>query len=128
MTAGIVFELLYNWWDRLGDLLDNCFGVIKKGRVYFGKVVDQFPATAQKSPNYKWLKNFKDNQYDLLTSERHDIVHLINVESKYFDRYQNDFRDERKMNALQESKTRIADDLHSQVKLAFEGFEKTVLR
>ena len=127
MNSGLIISLLYNYWDKIGDLLDNCFGVIAAGRnVYFGSVIRSFPNQYHTSNNYIWLRDFKDNEFQDLLDKRNEIVHYSALESKYFEQYQDNYNKEAEIQKLQEEKEKIVEYLINHNKLMFTGFEKTI--
>lgn len=127
MTSGLIISLLYNYWDKIGDLLDNCFDVIAKNRhVYFGTVIKDFPNQYHNSSNYIWLKDFKDNEFQDLLGKRNEIVHFTAIESQYFEQYQDNFRNEQEIQNLQEEKEKIVKYLINHNQLIFTGFEKAI--
>ncbi len=127
MTSGLIISLLYNYWDKVGDLLDNCFGVIAAGRnVYFGTVIRNFPNQYHTSTNYIWLRDFKDNEFQDLLDKRNEIIHYSALESRYFEQYQDNYKDEAEIQKLQDEKEGIVDYLINHNKLMFSGFEKAI--
>ena len=127
MTSGLIISLLYNYWDKMGDLLDNCFGVIEPtNNVYFGTVIRKFPTEFNSSSNYIWLKNFKDNEFKELLEKRNEIVHYSALESKFFENYQDNIQDEARIQTLQNNKEGMVEYLQQHNELMFIGFEKAI--
>lgn len=127
MTCGLLVELLYNYWDKIGDLLDNCFGVIQQRRnIYFGTVISNIPNQYHTSQNHIWLNNFNDNEYAELISKRNKIVHYTAIESGFFEQYMGNYKNETEIKKLQEEKEDITDYLINHNKLVFEGFKKAL--
>lgn len=127
MNAGLTFSLFYNFWDKIGDLLDNCFGVISPGRnVYFGTVIARFPISYHASVHYKWLKDFKDNEFDKLLQRRNNIVHYTALESQIYQGYMNNLQDENEIEKLQDEIYSYVRFFQGQARLALEGFQQTV--
>ena len=59
-TCGRMLELLYNIWDKIGDILAPYFTPkISPNRVYFGKVIEKSNNAFQNNDHYNWLLNFK---------------------------------------------------------------------
>lgn len=88
MYLNVVFEKLYNFWDKLGDLLWATFfqSDMPERRVDFHKTIDLI---STKYPEYKyfksfiWLENFKDNDYKNFNEIRKDIVHYSSLSIKF---------------------------------------------
>ncbi|MCB9326399.1 MAG: hypothetical protein H6571_21860 [Lewinellaceae bacterium] len=127
MTSGLIIGLLYNYWDKIGDLLDNCFGVITAGKnVYFGTVIKKLPNQYHASTNYIWLKGFKDNEFQDLLNKRNEIIHYSALESRYFEQYKGHFKDEGEIQKLQEEKEGIVSYLINHNQMMFTGFERAI--
>ncbi len=83
MFADVVFEKLYNFWDRIGDLIEMCFpGLLKKYEVNFSKVIDIVPEDFRTIDEYTWLYGFKESSYNELNSRRREIVHYKSTYTK----------------------------------------------
>ena len=49
--CSLLFSLLYNYWDRIGDILALYFlPYMASDKVYFGKVIDKFNCAYTSSP------------------------------------------------------------------------------
>lgn len=74
---GTCFEKLYNFWDRIGDLLNLCFQLnIAPRRIYFGGVIPELKKSkGNTSPSFNWLDDFSQNEYPNFNKERINIVH-----------------------------------------------------
>ena len=71
MFADIVSQKIYNYWDRIGDLIASFFpDKLKTDKVYFSTAIKYIPIEFQESPNYGWLKDFKDTHYKKLNRRR----------------------------------------------------------
>lgn len=124
LVAGILFELFYNYWDQIGDALAEVFlPNLLKNNIYFGTVLDQFPLPYTNSINYKWLSNFKAQEYTRLNNKRKNIVHYNSIESDYFEQYQDLIGDRKELENLQKEKEGLADYFLDQHNLALKGFE-----
>lgn len=127
MNAGLLFELFYNFWDKIGDLLDNCFGIIPQGKnVYFGTVIHKFPNSYKSSPHYKWLLNFKDSDFKTLIGKRNNVVHYTAVESQIHNDFLKMLDDENKIRLLQSEIYSFVTYFLEHARLALEGFVHTV--
>ncbi len=56
-SASILHSAVYNFWDRIGDLL-NCFFAtgLPEDRVYMGRVISNFPASDSKYDIFQQIK------------------------------------------------------------------------
>lgn len=126
--VGVMLEILYNYWDKIGDLLAIYFTPnIHSRQIYFPKVIDNITSPYDQSSNYIWLKTFKDNDYSLLNTERKQVVHYKNIESKFHDLYRSNFDNKVELEKLQQEKIDMTTFLDKQHKLTFDGFEKSFL-
>ena len=89
-------------------------------------VIRNFPNQYHTSTNYIWLRDFKDNEFQDLLDKRNEIIHYSALESRYFEQYQDNYRDEAEIQKLQDEKEGIADYLINHNKLMFTGFEKAI--
>ncbi len=124
MNCGLAVELIYNFWDKIGDLINDCFGVITKGNVYFGSVIKRFPNGYHSSPNYQWLVNFVDTDFQSMLDTRNEIVHYSAIESKFFENWIDNNNNETEIMKLQERKEQLIPFLINQNQKMLEGFEK----
>jgi hypothetical protein len=124
LAGGILFELFYNYWDQIGDVLAEVFmPTLPKNNIYFATVIDQFPQPYNNSNNFKWFLNFKTQGYKDLNTKRKNIVHYNSIESDYFENYQDLFGNEVELRRLQSEKEELAEYFIKQHALALEGFE-----
>lgn len=125
--CGLIYELLYNFWDRIGDLLAPFLTPqIQKRNIYFSTVIKGIKSPYSESLNYLWLKNFHDTDYLTLNGIRKEIVHYKNIASKFQEVYSKNIQDERKLIKLQADKEQLIDYFEKQLKLLHIGFEKSM--
>jgi len=125
---GVMFEILYNFWDKIGDLLAIYFTPnLPTRQIYFPIVIDNIQSPYNQSQNYIWLKNFKENEYHFLNNERKQVVHYINIESKFYETYRSKFDNKTELLQLQKEKIGLTDILKNQFNLTINGFEKAFL-
>ena len=128
MFADIVSQKTYNYWDRIGDLIASFFPEkIKQNKIYFSTTVDAIPEQFRKSPNYAWLKEFKENEYQKLNNIRKQIVHYTTTDTDYRQRHLESFKDREAMIQLQNDRKNLPEYYKTQNKLTIDGFEKTML-
>lgn len=85
MYLGVVYEKLYNYWDRIGDMIASFFPMKFKGDVYFSRTINTLYKDYKDNPDMQWLKNFADTEYSNFNKERINIVHDIskNINQKW---------------------------------------------
>lgn len=83
--ASILHAAVYNYWDRLGDLL-NCFfhtGLPEKS-IYIGRVLNNLHSDVKTSVNYIKLNDLYQNKVRTLIFERNEDSHNQSLSSSYF--------------------------------------------
>jgi hypothetical protein len=126
MYTDIAAQKLYNYWDRIGDLLASYFpGKIKEDRIFFSTAFDLIQTEFHESENYIWLQEFKNTHYQTLNNIRKQIVHYFSSNSQFT--HQFIFaKDEDAVRKLIEERLKIPEFYKEQNVLCLIGFEKTV--
>ncbi len=125
---GVMFEILYNFWDKIGDILAVYFTPNLPARqIYLPIVIDNIQLPYTNSPNYIWLKKFKDNEYRFLNNKRKQIVHYIGLESKFHEKHSSKLWNKAELSKLQDEKIDLTNILNKQFELTIVGFEKIFL-
>ncbi|MDO9001143.1 MAG: hypothetical protein Q7W45_15370 [Bacteroidota bacterium] len=144
----MLFQLFYNYWDKIGDIIALYFAPqLPQKQVFFGKVIDTIPnqilnitydptilAENAKvfldniltSPHFQWLKNFKDNDFLRLNDKRIKIVHYNNIETEYFQEYVKHNNNEAELSRLQKEKEGLVDLFINEYNSCLKGFEETL--
>ncbi len=69
------YQTCYNFWDRIGDLINPFLpNPLSERSVDFTRVINATPAFLN-SMNFEWLKNYCENEYKLMNEARRTIVH-----------------------------------------------------
>lgn len=125
MTANILLEKFYNYWDKIGDILAECFQVFSKTpkKIFFSSVIRNFPAEYKSSKNFQWLFEFHENEYLKLNEQRIGVVHYKNLESTLTDGYHENFGDEEELKKINEQRLELIDYFKNQFTFVFKGFE-----
>lgn len=86
--ASICFEKLYNYLDRVGDLLaynDLKFQRYSESKIYFNTAIDNFKKDklfyGQKY--FDKIVKYRDEEYKIINSNRSQIVHYYHFETQY---------------------------------------------
>jgi len=120
--ASILHAAVYNFWDRIGDLL-NCFfhTGLHQNSVYIGSVLNNIPVEVKKSKNYIGLNDIYQNNVRTLIFERNDDVHNQSLASSSFFGIllagKGNQEEERK------KKFSYPEQFNEQIDLAYRGFE-----
>jgi len=126
MFANIMCEKIYNFWDRIGDLLNAYFPkLFAPNQVYFGKVIDNIPSDFH-NDNYSWLKDFKNNQFSEVNKMRRDAVHYFTEDTEFKHEHIWAFSDKVKVEELVAKRHGLADYFKMHMQLTFDGFEHTM--
>jgi hypothetical protein len=115
-------QSVYNFWDRLGDMLYLFFPTkIKPNDVYFGRVFNEIAEEYKSSKAYIELKELYDEMKDILDL-RHNSVHHFQIETLHYwgntQHYDND--DER--NKLNAEKFTYPDKLKRAMEVCNKAF------
>ena len=125
------FEKLYNFWDRIGDLLELSFNInLPEKSIYFPKVIDELNRRQLKSNNFSWLKDSKNNDYkNYLNKYRIKIVHYIQQDTYFFFEWLNNMSKSDRLEIikkLQKEKDELPILLKKQLDNTNQGFENTI--
>ncbi len=126
MFVGVCFEKVYNYWDRIGDLIASFYPTRFKGNVYFSKTIKELECEYQGNPNYDWLKNFVDNEFTDFNQQRIDVVHYISKNTQQRWNQLWNFTDYEKSKVLTDKILFYADYFKQMNELCKIGFEKTL--
>lgn len=125
---GVMFEILYNFWDKIGDVLAIYFTPnLPNRQIYFPIVIDNIQSPYIQSQNYIWLKTFKENEYNYLNNVRKQVVHYFNIESEFYETYMLKSDNKPELLHLQEEKIGFTDILKKQFNMTISGLEKAFL-
>lgn len=128
MYTDVVGEKLYNFWDRIGDLIASLFPErLDERRVFFASAIEAIPAEFQNGPNYSWLKSFKENEYVKANDARRQIVHYRNSNTTYMYDHLKIADNKEEIEKWKRESYALADRYKMYNDLALTGFEKTLL-
>ncbi|MDR3625634.1 MAG: Cthe_2314 family HEPN domain-containing protein [Ignavibacteriaceae bacterium] len=121
--ASLANQCLYNFWDRVGDLLYVFFETgLKEDSVYLSRVLNNFPEIYKVSKNYILLKDIYDNKLKELFNQRQQIVHYKQLGTKHYLGLQYNYSDKEKAVLLEKEKTSYPKYFKEQSELTFKGF------
>ncbi|MCD9015193.1 Cthe_2314 family HEPN domain-containing protein [Parachryseolinea silvisoli] len=128
--ANFGLQIIYNFWDRIGDLLhlyfDTSFPITN---VIFGKILSQIkdpynsdPSHILNDPIYKQLKDLYDTDLKAILKERNNAVHHFQLEAQHY--WGNlEYRNDPRNVDLNTTKQRYPDFFKKHLELFFQGFE-----
>lgn len=125
----VSFEKLYNFWDRIGNLLSLALDLkIEQKEIYFPRVIKEIGKLNSQSANFKFLKEFSENEYqDILNRIRKLIVHYRQKDTYFRFEWLKNFSNKEAITKLQEEKDKLPNLLKNQMSLTIKGFEAAVL-
>lgn len=127
--VSVGFEKLYNFWDRIGDLL--CLSLdldIETRSIYFPTVIKKIEESNFSSENFEFLKNFSEGEYkEVLNRLRKLIVHYRQKDTYFRFEWMKHINDKEAIEKLQQEKDELPELLKKQMKLTIKGFESTIL-
>ena len=129
MFTDVVCQCVYNYWDRIGDLIASFFPtLIAPSRVFFTTVIDIIPQQFHSSQNYIWLNNFRKIEFKQLNEMRKQIVHYSTSETDYKHLHlDNGGTDREEMVKIQAQRESLPEFYKSHIELTLIGMEKTLL-
>jgi hypothetical protein len=127
MYVDFSYQLIYNFWDRIGDLLDVFFYTGLSDRsIYFKSVIKNIPSEYHKSANHRWLTNICDTELNALHEIRKQIVHYNSLEVKMFYNVVLNSQNTNKLKELFEQKQSFPELFKKHLGLMLTGFERTI--
>lgn len=128
MFDSIVSEKLYNYWDRIGDMLAALFPeLLKPHQVFFSRIIDVMPEKFYDSANYKWLKEFKENEFEKLNKIRKRRVHYHSSDTDFKYEHMKAVSDHEQVEKIEIEREAMADYYKEHITHTLNGFEKAVL-
>jgi len=125
--ASILFQLLYNYWDRLGDFL-FCFleTNLNERDVYINRVIQNLGNNYSSSKFYFALSQIYDKHLAELFNSRKTIVHYLQIGARMFTGTFRNYGDDEKLRKLEEEKRNYPEYFKRHIELTFEGFENAI--
>lgn len=126
MFVNTLYEKVYNYWDRIGDLIAAFLPDFYKKRIYFITVIDQIKDNFKESENYIWLRNFRENEFKKLNNKRKGIVHHELIGTSF--RWDHVFNatDNEKVTELVNERDQFPEYFKLHIEYTKIGFEKTI--
>jgi len=120
--ASALHSAIYNFWDRIGDLLHCFFATgLPDNNVYIGRVLNNFPAAHKESAIFQQINKIYIDHVRPFVLERNEDAHNQSIATTHFYRVILARGDEqRKQTAL---KLRLPNLFKEQIDLAYQGFE-----
>lgn len=127
MFASICFQSVYNFWDRIGDLLAMFFNTgLNDTSIYFSRVLNNFPEQYKKSKNFQWLQSHYNQEIKEFLGQRDNIVHFYQLECEYYWKVIEAKMDVNKTREIQKDKESFPEKFKQQIDFILKGFEITL--
>ncbi len=122
VTFGL--QAIYNFWDRIGDLLWHYFSTnLAERDVYFNRVIERIPEPYNKTSSYLDLKSIYDTDLKSVMRDRIETVHYFQPESRHYWGHVENYHEKDKIKEMFEEKFGYADLMKKNLALAIKGFE-----
>ena len=126
--TNVCWEKLYNYWDRIGDLLWACFDLpIEERNVFFSTVMKELKKTQSGSKNFRELNRIYEGHFQqVLNRSRITVVHYRQRDTDFFFEWLDASTDKERIRELQARRDQGPDTLKTQSDVALEGFGHAV--
>lgn len=128
MFADVASQCVYNFWDRVGDMIASFFpDKIAPKKIFFPITLDIIPSDFRDSDNYLWLEKFRQTEYKRLNEMRKQIVHYTTSQTEYkYLHLTKGSGNKQEMEKIQFERESLPDYFKSHIVLTLEGFGKTL--
>jgi hypothetical protein len=127
MAASTCFQSVYNFWDRIGDILNAYFVTgLPDSSNYFSRVLNNFPAAFRNSENYIWLNDNFNSEIKRFVGQRDNIVHTYQLECEFYWRVMEAKMDMDKIEMIQAEKESFPEVFVNHLKIMHEGFPRAI--
>ncbi len=126
--ANIASQSVYNFWDRVGDMIAAFFpDKIDPSRVFFATAMDTIPVQFHTSEHYLWLDSFRKTDYKELNEKRKQAVHYITTETDYkYQHLEKGLSHRETMEKIQSEREALPDFYKKHIELTLEGMAHTL--
>lgn len=127
MYVDVAFEKIYNFWDRIGDLIAACLVPdLDLRRIYFSTAIDNISQVFQNDENFDWLLNYRNNRYKSLNDTRKEVVHYFSSGTNFQHDHIFSSTDLDKLTEIIEERKSIPDFLKSCIYETIDGYTRTL--
>jgi len=126
MFVNTLYEKVYNYWDRIGDLIGAFIPNLNPKRIYFTTIIDHLDKNFKDSENYIWLKDFRESEFKELNNKRKNVVHYELIGTAFRWDHALDATDKEKISNLVNERNKLPEYFKTHNDLTKTGFEKTI--
>ncbi|MEI2759099.1 MAG: Cthe_2314 family HEPN domain-containing protein [Bacteroidia bacterium] len=129
MFGDIASQCVYNFWDRIGDMIAAFFpDKINSTRVFFTTALDIIPPQFHSNENYIWLDNFRRTEYKEVNDRRKQVVHYTTIETDFkYQHLEKGSNDREAMEKIQAEREALPDYYKKHIDYSLEGMAKALL-
>lgn len=127
MFTDICFEKIYNYWDRIGDLIAACVEIgLNERNIYFTTVIDSIPKEYDNNKNFEWLKSYRWNEFKKINEKRINIVHYYSTGTDFQFEHLTASTNREKMIELMEERRSLPNFFKESINDTIKGFQNTL--
>lgn len=124
VTFGL--QAIYNFWDRIGDLLWHFFFTgLSERDVYFNRVFEKIPYPFNTSVYYLEMKEIYECHVKPVLKQRKDAVHYFQPECRHYWGHLENYQDKSKIEEMYQEKYKYAELMKTHLELAIKAFDLT---
>ncbi|MDR6516659.1 Cthe_2314 family HEPN domain-containing protein [Chryseobacterium camelliae] len=126
MYLNVCYEKVYNYWDRIGDIIASFFPTDFTGNIYFLPVIRSLHATYAGNANFDWLYDFATTVFTDYNANRIKTVHTISHSTENKWKQLSQVGDEAKTRELSEKILGYPEEFKKMTDLCIEGVIRTL--
>lgn len=127
MYANFGLQSIYNFWDRIGDLLHHYFETRHKSdQVYFNRMIRDIKEPHRSTEAFKELETIYKNDISPINDDRSEAVHHFQLENKYYWGNIETYEDLVERDKVNNEKHNLPEKFQHHLELCFQGFELAI--
>lgn len=127
MYVDVCYEKVYNYWDRIGDLIAACIDTgLQQKYIYFASVINIIVKDYNNNADFQWLYDYYLNEYSYLNSVRKNIVHYFGSGTDFSQSHMFVTGNKKEISDLMNERRQIPNNLKSAMHNTIKGFKHTL--
>lgn len=127
MYTAFGLQAVYNFWDRLGDLLWHYFPTkLAERDVFFDRVIKAIEPQYMLTEPYKKIVKLYEDEVKPVMAERKETVHYFQPEARHYWGNVEDYGNNKKTLEMYNQKYAYADMMKNQLKISCDAFKLTI--
>ena len=128
MFADVTYQAVYNYWDKIGDLLASFFPEkFKPKNIYFHSSVSAIYNDYKTIESMKWLNTFRLNEFEELNHKRQQVVHYSTFDTSFKNDHWKNADHFTTINELQMERKFLPEYFKNHINLSLQGFENAII-